>query len=248
MSAPAGASSARVDIGGGAGVVPERKVSWRRRMQEKEERHQARMAEKEAKLSVLNEATRQEANRSQAPSADVYRCGAEKNRHRPVQVYAERDVNRYVSIFPAGLFPTRYVEQMRELLGTPARGRWHFALPQGSLPIVLDAPSGVLLAAGRDDRRCVVGVDFTPRTFFPLRFLHVPLRIVDATDRVHSVVVDVELLDDGTFRLQRLSGDDLPMATGALYDHTTVGRNLKKHYAAARLLRDVAGFLVGDAP
>ena len=220
------------------------KVSWRQRLRNKEARHEAAMAEKEAKLAILGAMKSGLSDSFSAANTNIFRCG--DTRHRRVVADGERDVNRYVGVFPAGLFPVRYVAQMRELSGVTGRGRWSFALPQGSLPIVLDAPKGVLLAAGRDDRRCVVDVDVTPKTFFPLRFLQVPLRIVDQNDRVHATVVDVRLFDDGTFRLSRVAGDALPFQEGALYDHETVGRNLRRHYLGARLLRDMAGVMFGD--
>ena len=221
-------------------------VSWRQKMRQKEARHEAAMAEKAEKVAVLRAEKALSTEPFSGANERLYRCGSP--RHRLLSARKERDVSRYVGVFPTGLFPSKYVEQMRELIDVSGRGRWSFALPQGSLPIVLDAPKGVLLAAGQDDRRCVVDVDITPRTFFPLRFLQIPLRIVDENDRVHTTVVDVALFENGTFRLTRVAGDPLPFIEGALYDHETVGRNLRRHYLGARLLRDMAGVMFGETP
>lgn len=217
--------------------------SFRERLRQKERAHQSHLAQRAARLAVLEQTV---ANEPSPPSAEVFFCGA-RTLGPKVRLRAERDVSAYVGVFPTGLFPSAYVAQMREVSprGIREKAQHWFVLPQEVLPLGLDAPAGALIAAGRADARCLVGVHFDPARFFPLRFSRIPVRIVDTDDRVRTALVDVALYDDATFRLTWREGDPLPFVSGALYDHATVGRNLREHYAAARALRDLAGFLGG---
>lgn len=225
-------------------------LHWRERLALREAEHQRHLEVKARRVAALEQAGAQRAPSVADPEA-VYLCGAEGPGAR-LDVTSERDASAYAGVMPSGLFPGRYVEGMSQVRTerTPQRrGRWRFALPAEVLPIALDAPKGALLAAGRDDARCLVGVELSRGAgagVFPIRFFGVPVRIVDEQDRVSSALVDVRLYDDATFELELNEGGPLPFTRGALYDHEAVGRNLREHYVGARALSDLARVLLGE--
>lgn len=220
---------------------------YREVLAERERSFDLAMAARADRLAAL-ERWRDTSGPATADDVEVRLCGA-RELGTVLVVTREKDMGRYASFVPTGLFPRAYTAGMTQVLGRRsgprALGRYEFALPARAATVQLDDPSGTLFSIGRDDARCLIGFSWHPDDIFPLRFSHVPARFVDNSDRVAEVQLDVEVFADGTFTVHVREGDALPFARATLYDQKTVARNLSQHATSARVMKGLVESLFG---
>lgn len=170
-----------------------------------------------------------------------------------VQIRQQRPLSEWVTVVPTVLVPfdTRpglgeYIEGVSQIVsrkhrGVKRAGPVEFALPAEVLQMELDAPRGVRIAIGRLDGRCMVGFRYS-RQLFPLTLHRVPVRIIDHQNRTAEALVDVTLFKDGSFELAHKDGDALPFDGGRLKNAESIKSTIENHYAAARALKEMAGW------
>lgn len=220
--------------------------NYREVLAERERAFAADMEARAQRLSALD-VWRDTDGPADSEEVAVRLCGA-RALERPLRVTRERDMSRYASFVPTGLFPTAYTAGMTQVIerdGGRALGRLEFALPARAATVQLDDPKGTIFSVGREDARCLIGLSWDPEEVFPLRFTHVPARWIALDDRVHEVLLDVQVLVDGSFTFDVRGGDALPFDRGVLYDQKTVARNLAQHAAGARVVHGVMESLFG---
>lgn len=173
-----------------------------------------------------------------------------------VDVRFDRPVSDWVTVVPTVLMPFRARPSLGEYLdgvsqvvsrrrGTVARaGPVEFALPATVLQMDVDDPRGVRVALGHLDGRCLVGLKYT-KQLFPLTVSRVPMRVVDHANRSQSALVDITLYKDASFSLEVIEGS-LPFHQGSLANAKGIRDTIEQHYAAARVLKEVAGWFGVD--
>ena len=187
---------------------------------------------------------------------DVYACGP-TDLLRRYRVREQRPLTDWVTVVPTALMPFRSRPALGDYLGDVAqvavrRGRGdkragpvEFALPAEVLQLELEQPRGARIALGLLAGRCVVGLRYS-RQLFPLTLTQVPARIVGPGLAGTASVVSVTLRKDGSFTLVHEEGDALPFTSGHLKNHREIASNIENHFAAARVIKEMAGWVGMD--
>lgn len=187
---------------------------------------------------------------------DVYACGP-TDVVRRYRVREQRPLTDWVTVVPTALMPFRsrpalgdYLKDvaqvsLRRRRGEKRAGPVEFALPAGVLQLEIDKPAGARIALGLLAGRCVVGLRYSPK-LFPLTLSRVPARIVGPGLPGTASVVSVTLRKDGSFTLVHEEGDALPFRSGHLKNHREIAGNIENHFAAARVIKEMAGWVGVD--
>lgn len=182
----------------------------------------------------------------------VYACTATELGH-PIDVRKQRPLNDWVTVVPTVLVPfeTRpvlgdYLDGVAQIVsrkqsGTARKGMVEVALPAEVLQMELDAPADVRIALGNLQGRCLVGLRYSQQ-LFPITLEDVPLRVIDRQNRTTDSLVRVTLYKDGSFALTHRGGEPLAFTEGRLQNANAIKQTIENHYAAARLVREVAGW------
>jgi hypothetical protein len=176
---------------------------------------------------------------------------------RRYRVREQRPLTDWVTVVPTALMPFRSRPALGDYLGDVAQvsvrrrrgekraGPVEFALPAEVLQLELERPRGARIALGLLAGRCVVGLRYS-RKLFPLTLTRVPARIVGPGLSGTASVVSVTLRKDGSFSLVHEDGDALPFTSGHLKNHREIASNIENHFAAARVIKEMASWVGMD--
>lgn len=169
-----------------------------------------------------------------------------------VDVRFDRPVSDWVTVVPTVLMPFKarpslgdYLDEVSQVVsrrrgGVERAGPVEFALPATVLQMDVDEPRGVRVALGHLDGRCLVGLKYT-KQLFPMTLSRVPMRVVDHANRSQSALVSITLFKDASFELEVIEGS-LPFSKGSLANAKRISDTIEQHYAAARALKEMAGW------
>jgi hypothetical protein len=202
---------------------------WRERLR----RDEARVARAEMKDAARLALLRRDGDEV---SAGVYRCGLE-GAAPLTDVRIRRDLSRLAPIFPGRVLSDDYLAKIGEVGGRRVGQRMAFdlVLPTELLTLPLEAPD-VLVAVGREDRRCFVRIT-VGGDLFPLHLLGLPVRVVDAAGSVHAAVVDVGLNIDASVDILQTYDGALPFTRGRLRDGAALAETMREHQGIFRAVR-----------
>jgi hypothetical protein len=185
----------------------------------------------------------------------VYACTKDGLGKR-VDVRLERPIDDWVTIMPTVLMPfdTRpglgdYLGGIAQIVSRKRRGidkagPVEFALPANVIQLGVEQPSGVRVALGHLDGRCLVGMKYS-RQLFPIELMKVPARIVDNGGRTATALVHIKLYKDASFDIIAEEGT-MPFSSGRLKNADKIASNIEQHYSAARTFKEVAGWFGYD--
>jgi hypothetical protein len=238
------------------------------RMALREKRRAEREARRQARLAAQADAG---GKKGGAPEASDYRTGKPDavwmcnatDRGTELKVSKARNIHEWITIIPTvlGGFQTRpslgrYVDDIAQVITrnrdvSPKRlGLVELSLPNEVLQIDLEAPSGVRLAVGRLDARCLVGFKYVAR-LFPFSIARAPVRIIDRQNNTVTALVDVTFYKDASIEITSADGTPLPFKRARLKNGNDIQRNIQDHYEVARLAKgvaDVLGIKLGPRP
>lgn len=222
--APTGSSPSQA-----GGRPAERRLSWRQRLRQDEERVERAEQMDAARLALLGDAGGEVAE-------GVYRCGLD-GAEALDGVRIRRDLSRLAPILPGQVLSDAYLAKIGEVGGRRVGERMAFdlVLPTELLSIPLHEPD-LLVAVGRRDRRCFVRIT-VGGDLFPLHLLGLPVRVIDDGGTVTAAVVDVALNIDATVAILKTHEGALPFERGLLRDGDDLGRRMREHQGIFRAVR-----------
>jgi hypothetical protein len=185
----------------------------------------------------------------------VYAC-TKDGLGKKVRVRHERPIDDWVTIMPTVLMPfdtrpglddyllgvTQIVSRMRK--GIEKAGPVEFALPASVVQMGVEQPSGVRVALGHMDGRCLIGMRYS-KQLFPIELMKVPVRVIDNNGNSAKALAHIKLYKDASFDIIAQEGS-LPFKSGRLKNADGIASNIEQHYNAARAFRQVAGWFGVD--
>jgi hypothetical protein len=215
--------------GAGVGGRQERRLDWRERLRRDAQVFEDNERKDAARLALLGSADAE-------AEAGVYRCGLDGA--APLDgVHIRRDLSRLAPILPGRVLSDAYLAKIGEVGGRRVGDRMAFdlVLPTELLTIPLESPD-VLVAVGREDRRCFVRIT-VGGDLFPLHLLGLPARVVDDEGHVSAAIVDVALNIDATVDILKTHEGALPFTRGRLREGASLAGRMREHQGIFRAVR-----------